>query len=50
MKQMLDEGEDVLKGVLAKAKEGDSANAALVLNRMPIRRTAVRNRNPQPPW
>ena len=34
MKQMLDEGEDVLKGVLAKAKEGDSANAALVLNRI----------------
>ena len=34
MKQMLDEGEAVLKGVLAKAKEGDSANAALVLNRI----------------
>lgn len=34
MKQMLDEGEDVLKGVLAKAKEGDSVNAALVLNRI----------------
>lgn len=34
MKQMLDEGEAVLTGVLAKAKEGDSANAALVLNRI----------------
>ena len=34
MKRMLEEGEDVLTGVLAKAKEGDSANAALVLNRI----------------
>jgi Family of unknown function (DUF5681) len=34
MKRMLEEGEAVLTGVLDKAKTGDAANAALVLNRI----------------
>lgn len=34
VQRMLDEGGAVLDGVLAKAKEGDAANAALVLNRI----------------